>query len=402
MMLGVGNMGRILVTTVLVVVVCVAETTEATTTTYPPRIVVNGSALIDPFTNQTFRPTGFNMGNHLHSNDSATMRSILPGANVVRLVILKWDNTGNPSPESDCMTNEEPFIKESCLSTLDRQIREVTDANVWVILTCRSQWGAGQDYDSDPESDVFHNSTLRGNMYSMWRAVAARYASWDYIAAYEIMSEPRDKAATSMEVRNFYAGGCAAVHDVDPRTPCMIGSAPYYKLWHFDESIVLHNDTNVIYTFDYFTPEHYIFSPSEESISTYPSNETTCGDLYANFADECCPSGNGSVAMAFDRAWHAHNLETYAVALREKANVPVFMNQWLVVRDVTVSNGRVRYVSDVANLTQHFNIGWAWWVWRGDAPKGGSSAFVYYTDGEVIIDNDLVNAVKPFMSDSDV
>eukprot|EP00966_Prymnesium_polylepis_P108558 2513429-Prymnesium_polylepis.1 len=65
----------------------------------------------------------------------------------------------------------------------------------------------------------------------MWEHVAAHYAAFDRIAAYEILSEPRDKAIDADTVREFYEGGCAATRRGDVRTPCMVGNAPYYKLW---------------------------------------------------------------------------------------------------------------------------------------------------------------------------
>jgi len=56
------------------------------------RLRVSGSQLFDPLTNKPVRLTGFNMGGTFHGNDTAFMREILPGANVVRLVGLLWDN----------------------------------------------------------------------------------------------------------------------------------------------------------------------------------------------------------------------------------------------------------------------------------------------------------------------
>lgn len=57
--------------------------------------------------------------------------------------------------------------------------------------------------------DVFNNATLASMMYAMWAHVADHYASWDRIAAYEILSEPRDKDATAEQVAAFYRCGWA-------------------------------------------------------------------------------------------------------------------------------------------------------------------------------------------------
>ena len=55
------------------------------------------------------------------------------------------------------------------------------------------------------------------------------------VAGFEVMSEPRDKQISADVVRDFYAEGCRAVQGADPGTPCMVGNAPYYKLWNFGE-----------------------------------------------------------------------------------------------------------------------------------------------------------------------
>ena len=75
------------------------------------------------------------------------------------------------------------------------------------------------------------------------------------------------------------------------------------------------------------------------------------------------------------------------------------MNQWSVARAAaTESGGRNRFVSDVANLTQQYGIGWTWWVWRGDTPKQGSSAIVYYySNGTELVENGLIDAIRPFL-----
>ena len=58
-----------------------------------------------------------------------------------------------------------------------------------------------QDYMTDPMANVFHNGTLKTMLYTAWRHVAAHYASWGNIAAYEVMAEPRDKTASPQVVR---------------------------------------------------------------------------------------------------------------------------------------------------------------------------------------------------------
>ena len=47
---------------------------------------------------------------------------------------------------------------------------------------------------------------------------------FDRIAAYEVLSEPRDKAVSAQTVREFYEEACAAAQRAD-QTPCLVGPA---------------------------------------------------------------------------------------------------------------------------------------------------------------------------------
>lgn len=313
---------------------------------------------------------------------------------MARILGVLWDNT--PGHSSDCMTSTPPYIKESCLAKLDWAVAQAASAGVWVIITCRSEVGAGQYFQNDPGSDVFHNATLREMMYTMWRAVAARYRSVDYIAAYEIMSEPRDKGASATMVRDFYAGGCAAVHAVDGATPCMVGPGDYYKLWNFNPDMLLPDDSNVIYTFDYFVPEDYAFGKG--GVGQYPG-VYECSTLYPGWSSSCCPHGS-SANVTFDAQWTASNLEHWALPVRA-LGVPVLADQWSVVHGVSAAAGRYRYMSDTAAVFQRLGIGWIWWVWRGGGGTGwsyGSSEFVYdCANGTIALDEAAFEAVRQYM-----
>jgi hypothetical protein len=170
--------------------------------------------------------------------------------------------------------------------------------------------------------------------------VAAHYASWDYIAAYEVMAEPRDKAAAPAIVTEFYRGACNAVQVVDSHTPCMVGPGPYYKLWKFTPDILLLDNPNVIYTFDYFSPEAFVFG--EPSIPTYPGTYN-CTTLFTDvWVPECCPDGAGA-KVSFDAGWSAANFAKWAIPIKQRG-VPVFVNQWTTVHGVPASAGRYRCV----------------------------------------------------------
>ena len=375
----------------------------------PRRLSISGSKILDD-SGAPIRLVGFNWQlGRTRDGEGAYMKSVLPAANVARIVGILWDNSAN---SNDCLTHAPPtFFKESCFEELDATVKAATEGGVWAILTLRSELGAGQNYDTDPMADVFHNGTLRAQMYAMWAHVAAHYASFDRIAAYEIMSEPRDKTVDPALVRAFYDGGCAAAAGADPRTPCMVGGRPYYKLWTFDGAqVVLPNRSNVIYTFDYFQPDGFGSSRVPAYGETYP-----CTAICKGWVNQCCPGGtlsgggDSSANVTFDKTWSADNFERFALPLRAAYNVPIFMNQWGVGYGVGrvdpatgKSGGRYAFMADLAATLQRLDIGWAWWTWRGGGDvdwKDGSSEIIYdYSNGSVGVDTRAVQAFTPFMA----
>jgi len=355
------------------------------------RLTVNGSQLLGP-DGRPVRLTGSNMQcSGMHGADPQDMHQLLgSGANVVRLIFF-WDNTGYPSPQSDCMTEAAPYVKASCLHHLQWAVTQITDAGMWVILTIRAKYGAGWE----PTHGVFQNATLKDRMYSMWAHLAQIYKTQDRIAAYEIMSEPRDKSASPMAIKQFYAGGCSAVHAVDARTPCMVGPGHYYNQFLFTEDILI-DDKNVIYTFDFLWTY---------KVKKYPG-DYACEDLCPGWVTQCC-DGKGSTVQNFDAQWLESDILRWAIALQKKAHVPVYANQVSVTAGMGIlspSNGGYNYTSDVMRIFQKYDIGWTWWQWRGHKwpPVPGSTAFMYYVSDVKHADVGLAAAVKPFLSDKDM
>jgi len=369
------------------------------------RLTVSGNKLLDP-SGTPVRLTGFNWQiGRTGSDPGALMKQLAPNATVARLVGILWGNT-NPlqtHPNKECMTQEPPnYFNDKCFDELDPWVKSATDAGLWVILAVRGEYVAGQNFDSDAGSVVFRNETLRSMAYAMWRHVAAHYASFDRIAAYEILSEPRDKTVEPSAVREFYQGGCAATQQVDPQTPCMVGNAPYYKLWNFGDETVLLNSSNVIYTFDYFNPDQFVFgTPDSKSAPAIPKYGTgssyECSTLYKGWSQVCQHWGGAKASIPFDKQWHTHNLQMYAETLKQ---FPLFMNQFEVVHGVSAEAGRYEYIGDLLAVAKELDIGWAWWTWAGGNSDGwshGSAEVVFrFPNGTIMIDTPVLDAMGPY------
>jgi len=119
----------------------------------------------------------------------------------------------------------------------------------------------------------------------MWKWLADRYKDWDWIAGYEIMSEPRTKITPDWQVAQFFSEAIAAIRTKDKETPCVIGPAPYYKIWKLNKNYLM-KDPKVIYTFDFFLPNDYVMNKENTS---YPA-KYACDDIFAGWTSYFCPN----------------------------------------------------------------------------------------------------------------
>ena len=145
-----------------------------TTTGSPARLQVDGSNLIDPATGEPVTLHGVNWrAVNFESNDGSDLETVLPEANLVRLVGILWDN-GNPN--KDCRTDDasKGFLSEECVQQMDAAINACQKHKTWVIITCRAAEAAGDGYPND----VFHDEDLAAQYETMWRLVI--YLSCEY------------------------------------------------------------------------------------------------------------------------------------------------------------------------------------------------------------------------------
>ena len=83
-------------------------------------------------------------------------KRLVPGSTSVRTVGIVWD-TFTEGMVSDCRTDdaETGYVKQSCIDDLEKVILTATCAGLWVILTGRAEYAAGQLASSQclPEPD---------------------------------------------------------------------------------------------------------------------------------------------------------------------------------------------------------------------------------------------------------
>ena len=274
----------------------------------------------------------------------------------------------------ECSTDDEAsgYLHHGCWTYIRAAIEQMTNAGLWVVVTARVKYAAGYTWPNDP--DVFHDDELKRRFYVMWRWVARQLNDVDNIAGYEIMSEPRTRSVSQRDVMAVMAGGCDAVYEEDPLALCIVGPAPYYKMWTLEDDIDSmalpgRDRDNIVYTFDFFVPKAFVMSNTGSAVAkgeepaSFP-DEYRCKDVYDTWWRGRCDGWDDYITI--DVAWLRQVMQI-PVRLRERVRAPVFCNQWGVKDEVWQTNGRLTYANALLDIFATNGIHSTYWTWRSYA-----------------------------------
>ena len=220
------------------------------------------------------------------------------------------------------------------------------------------------------------------------------------MAAYEIMAEPRTRIVNQTVVKNFYQDACAEIHTIDGATPCMIGPAPFYNSWMLNESLMI-NDTNTIYTTDYYVPTDFIESNASSNY-TYPGYYAcnvalpgwTC--VATHGVTPCFCENDWKQIVYVNKTWLENILLEYPLNFSSEYNVPYFINQFGIYESVLESNGKLVYIKDMLDILYENGIHSTQWVWKWKKPNSWQHFELVhnYTNGTIGIETDLVDLIN--------
>jgi len=332
------------------------------------RLTINGSTVSSPEGPILLRGFSF-MYRNKASFDQVTeqdksITSLLPKANLARLVMVHWDDSGAGEPGSDCRSPDAStgYITQTCLTQWDQAVHwAAVEANMWVTLTLRAALAAG---DGGPNQTVFDNSTMRAQMISMWSFIAHRYANVTNIAGYEVMSEPR--VTDEVAIHSFHKDACAAVWAADQHSVCFIGPGAFYDRNNLNPGYLLQGGGAVMYVANFFEPNLWVSGKNKNIAYGQKANccevtkKTSCGG-----AKGC------NTQVTFDKVWLSQQLNI-ALNFGTDNDVPVYIDQWGVHAD---SGGgdtvRTQYLTDILNLFDVGKLHWAYWDWRQGTGQPG-------------------------------
>jgi hypothetical protein len=335
---------------------------------WPGRLVIRGPNISLP-DGSPVRLRGFNLLYQLDTlyavprdDTDAALKRLLPGTNVVRLVMLHWDDRptemAGKNSDNDCSEvhhrGDGHTIRERCLEQFDAVLRWTARQGLWAIITARASIAAGEDLPENHggAGDTFFNDpALRARFIKTWTTIAARYKFFERIAGYELLSEPRVQPNTvpAERVRAVYEEMVTAVQAVDARTPILVGPAPFYSRSNLPD-IRMPTKHNIIYNFNFFVPRHYV--QRLETGLRYPGRMPCCFVHDKDHA-KCCPHAPHGADLSklpccaapldVDSKTLEDELED-ALRFSHDHGVPILMDQWGVQREAV---GRADYLRDV-------------------------------------------------------
>jgi len=298
---------------------------------------VRGGDIVDPNGNPILL-RGWNWGHFGKAVETDAADNAAQGANAVRLPLRWWGYYKQKGIDSrnDSATATAGISPEH-LQKLDDSIRWASNAHLWIILFIDSNCGQrGQQNEEnisycDPGKqykeghNFWTDPAARARFIQVWRFIANRYKDTPYIGLFEPLPEPGTPSTTPQQIHDFYAEVMAAIRQVAPGIPFLLGGQKYHP-----------------------TQVHTVYDPSWKDV-------VYTGDLFyrARGEDGGEPNFRRRMGMLVD--------------LRAKRGVPVFVQQVGVRGEDDPDGSKVKAILN--DLVDN-RIGFAYWEYRGSNHPG--------------------------------
>ena len=252
---------------------------------------------------------------------------------------------------------ETPFMAE-----LDRVVKAMLDNHLSVIIDIHPA--------SEYKAELFQGSTGVTNFVSLWRALAAHFASTDpEHVFFEIMNEPEQNDPYRWQ--GIQAQVVAAIRQAAPQNTIIACGAHWSGL---ADLLVLEPlaDPNIIYTFhDYepfpFTHQGATWTTPDvrpERAIPYPSSPDT---IAPKLNEEPTLSSQFFLDTYGEDRWDAARVENtieFAAKWSALHHVPVYCGEFGVLRTYAPPADRAQWLHDMRVTLEKNHIGWAMWDYQ--------------------------------------
>jgi len=306
---------------------------------------------------------------------------------------------------------------------LDNLLEMIAQADMFAVITFRTGPGRsefwtfwGEDNVSDPQEGWFapsyYNNRVWGDQTAqdawveMWRYAAQRYKNNPIVVGYDLMCEPNSNevgayplgdpldvwdpeefytqyGGTLYDWNQLYPRITAAIREVDPSTPILIGGMAYSAI-EWLPYLQPTNDSRTIYTVHQYEPFVYTHQEPPTLTNTYPGTFDADGD--------------GSDDQV-NKAWLDSLLSTIDTFTATNG-VPVAVNEFGLMR---WEPGADAFMDDQMDLLEQRGLNHALWLWEASWPpiQEEIDAFNFrhgpdpnnHTD---VASSDLINVIKKY------
>ena len=282
-------------------------------------------------------------------------------------------------------TETPPYtLDQDIQANLDDLLAMAEQAGLFVVITFRTGPGRsefwafwGEDTESDPDEGWFDPSYYNNRVWgdqaaqdgwvAMWRYTAQRYRDNPVVIGYDLMCEPNSNevgsyplgdpldiwdpdefydqyGGTLYDWNQLYPRIVAAIRQVDPNTPILVGGMGYSAadwLPYLEPT----DDPRTVYTVHQYEPFVYTHQEPPDLVNTYP------GVFDADWDGE---------DDQVDRAWLDELLSTIDEFVAAHS-VPVAVNEFGLMR---WEPGAATFMDDQMDLLEQRGVNYALWLWE--------------------------------------
>ncbi len=277
-------------------------------------------------------------------------------------------------------TETAPFTLDMAIqNNLDDLLAKAAQADLFAVISFRTGPGRseftffwdevgdwfGPDYLND---SLWQDQAAQDAWVEMWRYTAQRYRNNPIVAGYDLMVEPNSNEVGSNVITDlldiwepevFYANYgnslydwnqlypriVAAIRQVDPDTPILIGGMGYSAVEWLPYMKVL-TDARAVYMVHQYAPFSYTHQASDTTTCTYPGNQC---DLDEDGANDW-----------LNKAWLENNVFSITDAFSNARSVPIAVNEFGSMR---WEPGADAFMADQMDLLEARGMNYALWEW---------------------------------------
>ncbi len=272
---------------------------------------------------------------------------------------------------SGIFSEDEPYaLVRGVRDHLDQLLAQAAAADLFAVISLRSGPGrsefslfwedAGDWFDPSFLNDqVWLDAAAQDGWVAMWRAAAEHYRGHPVVVGYDLMVEPNsndrwldvwepeefypENAGTLLDWNQLYPRIVAAIREVDPDTPILIGGMSYSSAEWF-RWLAPVDDARTVYALHQYEPWVYTHQEPDALTRSYPGTFD--------------PWDEGNPA-AINKPW----LEDLLAGVDEFADtngVAVAANEFGLMR---WEPGAAAFLEDQIDLFEERGINWALWNW---------------------------------------